>query len=253
MNGRRPAVAMSAVPWGHLDGTVLIAAYVLTKEITSTIIHTAALATVLNMIVHPMLPQSDGIIQEGFTCDDRRSSSFEERSALQSGRYRDNGSRKTFCRTSGSCGQRLGGAMMAWFRVYDALIGQSELLRKKQLKLTNVLRTSYDNRMVSRVVASVIVHELERDARPLSQKLSDSNPYKYATSKNSISEDFAKIMLNIETGWEEWTDFPMESICALLAHSSVLSTIFTRLRRGAMSSFVASVAWMTGSDNWRRC
>lgn len=106
-------------------------------------------------------------------------------------------------------------AMMASFReLYDALIGQSELLRKKQLKLTNVLRTSYDNRMVSRVVASVIVHELERDARPLSQKLSDSNPYKYATSKNSISEDFAKIMLNIETGWEEWTDFPMESISA---------------------------------------
>ena len=68
--------------------------------------------------------------------------------------------------------------------------------------------------MVSRVVASVIVHELERDARPLSQKLSDSNPYKYATSKNSVSEDFAKIMLNIETGWEEWTDFPMESISA---------------------------------------
>ena len=106
-------------------------------------------------------------------------------------------------------------AMMASFReLYDALIGQSELLRKKRLKLTNVLRTSYDNRMVSRALASVIVHELERDARPLSQKLSDSNPYKYATSKNSNSEDFAKIMMKIKSGWEEWTDYPMESISA---------------------------------------
>lgn len=104
-------------------------------------------------------------------------------------------------------------AMLVSFReLYDAMVGQSELFNKKRLKSTNALHTSHDKRLINRVAASVIVHEMERDSRPLSQKLEDSNSHKYATSKNSQSEDFTSIMLKIKTGWSEWTDFPIESI-----------------------------------------
>ena len=108
-------------------------------------------------------------------------------------------------------------AMMASFReLYDALIGQSELLRKKRLKLTNVLRTSYDNRMVSRALASVIVHELERDG-PLAKSSRIQTRISTPHQRTPIAKT-SKIMMKIKSGWEE--SYPW-NLSALLARSSV--------------------------------
>ena len=59
-----------------------------------------------------------------------------------------------------------GDEMMVSFKeLYDALVGQSQVLARAKLRQKNSARTCFDQAMTSRVMAAVLVHELERDGR----------------------------------------------------------------------------------------
>jgi len=104
-------------------------------------------------------------------------------------------------------------AMMVGYKeLYDALVGQSDIMERAQLRQRNAFRTGLPKAMTSRVMAAVLVHELERDPRPLLQKLSDRKPYKYAVAKNSQSDDVREILARVETGWAGWSNHAFETI-----------------------------------------
>lgn len=99
-----------------------------------------------------------------------------------------------------------GDEMMVSFKeLYDALVGQSQVLARAKLRQKNSARTCFDQAMTSRVMAAVLVHELERDGRLLVQKLSDVVPFRYTTSKNTRNSELHSILTKVKTRWEEWS------------------------------------------------
>jgi len=102
--------------------------------------------------------------------------------------------------------------MVAFKELYDVLIGQSEVLERNRLRQTNAARTNHDKGLTSRVMAAVLVHELERDTRPLQQKLLDDQPHKYSVAKNTQSHDLQQILQKVKTGWSEWSIHAFETI-----------------------------------------
>lgn len=95
--------------------------------------------------------------------------------------------------------------MVAFQELYDALVGQSQILGRAKLRQKNSARTCFDKAMTSRVMAAVLVHELERDGRLLVQKLGDVVPFRYTTSKNTRNSELHSILTKVKTDWGEWS------------------------------------------------
>jgi hypothetical protein len=89
------------------------------------------------------------------------------------------------------------------FEHFEDLEGRSQRVEARRHHHTNA-RSSYPQELTNRVMAAVLVYEVQRDSRGIIQKLQDISPFKYSIKSNSRSRHMQRILQLVSTDWPEF-------------------------------------------------